>query len=344
MSRPMSRNGYSWVEGRVADGRDPSGLCSVSPTSAFDWRHYRCWELARGLATQFNAPVSNFSWADYETLELVALTGSLAALAGGANQFANDALIIPRAFFENPQALMQAFQEITFLGGYIEGFSGGLDIAAGSAGLGTEVVYNFSTFERMSFEYRWLHVSNADFSIGSLSAYIGHVEGFISHQPNSRPYQEFINQYSGLGEFQLIGLGGSFPTGIISPGLTAGILHFYTPPSLNSSNPIYGNTVYISAGVGFEILPVNFDLNWWGWATYFPIPNSGKQYAYQGRVNIDELVQDILSGDGSPHFQDGISNIVPWRIIAADAARRAAKQYEARASGMACTPHLISHV
>jgi len=26
MSRPMSRNGYSWVEGRVADGRDPSGM------------------------------------------------------------------------------------------------------------------------------------------------------------------------------------------------------------------------------------------------------------------------------------------------------------------------------
>ena len=25
MARPMSRNGYSWVEGRVADGRDPSG-------------------------------------------------------------------------------------------------------------------------------------------------------------------------------------------------------------------------------------------------------------------------------------------------------------------------------
>jgi len=27
MSRPMSRNGYSWVEGRVADGRDASGMC-----------------------------------------------------------------------------------------------------------------------------------------------------------------------------------------------------------------------------------------------------------------------------------------------------------------------------
>jgi len=26
MSRPMSRNGYSWVEGRVADGRDASGM------------------------------------------------------------------------------------------------------------------------------------------------------------------------------------------------------------------------------------------------------------------------------------------------------------------------------
>jgi len=30
MSRPMSRNGYSWVEGRVADGRDPLGLFNIS--------------------------------------------------------------------------------------------------------------------------------------------------------------------------------------------------------------------------------------------------------------------------------------------------------------------------
>ena len=31
MSRPMSRNGYSWVEGRVADGRDPSGMIGERP-------------------------------------------------------------------------------------------------------------------------------------------------------------------------------------------------------------------------------------------------------------------------------------------------------------------------
>ena len=34
MSRPMSRNGYSWVEGRVADGRDPSGMCVGTATTA----------------------------------------------------------------------------------------------------------------------------------------------------------------------------------------------------------------------------------------------------------------------------------------------------------------------
>ena len=27
-ARPMSLNGYAWVEGRVADGRDPSGMKS----------------------------------------------------------------------------------------------------------------------------------------------------------------------------------------------------------------------------------------------------------------------------------------------------------------------------
>jgi len=32
MSRPMSRNGYSWVEGRVADGRDSSGMIYETPT------------------------------------------------------------------------------------------------------------------------------------------------------------------------------------------------------------------------------------------------------------------------------------------------------------------------
>jgi len=31
MSRPMSRNGYSWVEGRVADGRDASGMIYETP-------------------------------------------------------------------------------------------------------------------------------------------------------------------------------------------------------------------------------------------------------------------------------------------------------------------------
>jgi len=30
MSRPMSRNGYSWVEGRVADDRDPSGMICLN--------------------------------------------------------------------------------------------------------------------------------------------------------------------------------------------------------------------------------------------------------------------------------------------------------------------------
>jgi len=38
MSRPMSRNGYSWVEGRVADGRDASGRCALNSASTTDQR------------------------------------------------------------------------------------------------------------------------------------------------------------------------------------------------------------------------------------------------------------------------------------------------------------------
>jgi len=330
------------VEGRVADGRDPSGMCSRTPRDIFDWRYYRCWELARGLAERFNAPITDFSWAEYEVLELVTLTGSFASLTGSANQFVNNALIIPRALFENPEALRQAFQELTFLGGYIEGFSGGLEAGATSAGRGREIVYNFSTFERYGFEYNWLHYGNADFSIASLSAYVGHVEGFVRRQPNSPVYSDFINQYSGLGEFQLAGLGISAP-GIVSPGGTLGILHFYTPPALSAVNNIYGNTVYVSGGLGFSITPINFDLNWTGWATYTPIRGEGKSYILGDKIDIEELVSDIVSGNGSPHLQGGISNIFPWRHIAADAARRAARLYEARASALACTPSLINY-
>jgi RHS repeat-associated protein len=38
-ARPMSLNGYSWVEGRVADGRDPSGRCSFNASSTYSQRN-----------------------------------------------------------------------------------------------------------------------------------------------------------------------------------------------------------------------------------------------------------------------------------------------------------------
>jgi RHS repeat-associated protein len=38
-ARPMSLNGYSWVEWRVADGRDPSGRCSFNASSTYSQRN-----------------------------------------------------------------------------------------------------------------------------------------------------------------------------------------------------------------------------------------------------------------------------------------------------------------
>ena len=48
MTRPMSRNGYSWVEGRVADGRDPSGMvCAISSYNALRERSTLLLDYAR---------------------------------------------------------------------------------------------------------------------------------------------------------------------------------------------------------------------------------------------------------------------------------------------------------
>jgi len=47
MSRPMSRNGYSWVEGRVADGRDASGMIYETPEQ---WN--TCFSIKRFLRKQ----------------------------------------------------------------------------------------------------------------------------------------------------------------------------------------------------------------------------------------------------------------------------------------------------
>jgi RHS repeat-associated protein len=114
---PMSLNGYGYVAGNPANWTDPSGACPATPADAFDWRYYRCWDLARGLAARFNAPVENFSWMTYEELEAATLRvnfwGSATDVTGGASTFMNRAV----GGLENVLQMLGGCSNVTQAGG-----------------------------------------------------------------------------------------------------------------------------------------------------------------------------------------------------------------------------------
>ena len=103
-SRPMSLNGYSWVEGNVPNMTDSSGNCPANPITIFD---HRCWDLARGLASRFNAPVENFSWMTYDQLE------SATFQVNFYGTLANASIIPSLALREDPRLVIQALQQLS---------------------------------------------------------------------------------------------------------------------------------------------------------------------------------------------------------------------------------------
>jgi hypothetical protein len=209
----------------------------------------------------------------------------------------------------------------TLIGGYLEGVSLGLTLAtANEQPYNLEVVYNFATFQRIVFEYGANAVSITSAASANATAYIGHVEGFVENKEKPDNYNTFIGQYGGGSKFASIGVGAK---GIVGGG--AGGAHFFTDGP--SENPIYGNNIYITVGVGVSV----GDLTPVGKAYYKPTDKKDYYIKNECKVDRDALRNDILSGKDSPHFSVGVPALTQlYRVSAAIAADIAAKNYNDR--------------
>ena len=115
VGRPMSLNGYSWVEGNVVNMVDPSGMCQ-QPTNWGDLVDINCYYSAKGLAERLarTTPYSYNHWFDILIKkpwhELKALEGveTAANVTGSANQFLDNASIIPTLMATHPELARQA--------------------------------------------------------------------------------------------------------------------------------------------------------------------------------------------------------------------------------------------
>ncbi len=213
--------------------------------------------------------------------------------------------------------------------GYIEGAVGGITYGTSNDQTGIEVVWNFSTFQRMVFAYGG---GGGYAALGSISGagYVGHVEGFkpipheefidANHPQDSVLFEQFRRQYTG--DFVFSSLSASTPIAKVG----GGIVHFHSP--LGMKDPVYGNSIFLSAGLSLEP-SIQAGL---GTLTYYEANGSGSTKSYlksDCKVDIEGLQLDILSGTFSPLY--GVGGSVLWsRGIAAANAVNKARMYNKR--------------
>ncbi len=163
--------------------------------------------------------------------------------------------------------------------GYLEGIEGWLAMMRG----GFELVYDFATMERMRFGF-WGFGLNDAVDIGSgVSFYGGHIEGLRSDTQLSK-------HYLGISVTAQVGISAD---AIVGGGLGIGGFMSLDDPSLR------GTTWYVGGSMSDDVLEL-VDLNG-EMLTYSPYETTRKSYVLQGsnRINYQELVKDILTGDGT---------------------------------------------
>jgi hypothetical protein len=215
----------------------------------------------------------------------------------------------------------------TVVGGYVEGVSFTSTSTIVSQISGVEVVYNFSTFQRIEYAYTGSGVQLPAFFAAAGAYYVGHVEGFLPNPVgrSANDYRQFEAQYSGTTFFNSAGIGAA--PGIanfFTASLVAGINRFSSPSGL------YGNQVYISAGLSF--ISPDFTIGLDGGAGRLnATPRPGRtSYIRNCQVDIGALLLDINIGTGSPA---GIATIGSGpRLAASAAAAVAALDYNSKHS------------
>ncbi|GEM_PF-898598 len=337
IKRPMSLNGYSWVEGNVINLTDPSGLCpelDLFPYSNPEYRNFKCMELQEILNSP-NTP----AWEDVFACYDCAIDSVIPSVEGyrqGLEQAVRDGLADSsraeyaiREFektFGIPEYALESSSIITSGtlqgNGYSEGWSSTLAFRYGNATGGREIVYNFATFERAEFKFGGIGANNPQgnpvqsrklddvkqgFSAG-INHYVGYIAGFKNPDvcKRGRQFEQFFSQYEG--ESWVGSAGGAYYVG-------GAVSHFQSPPSVPAENAIRGQAINLSAGKGV-FLGVN---SLWYGATH-AYRKSYMDYV-DGSIDIHALQADIRSGDGSP-----LGLWIPLYIQALGLAREQAAQ------------------
>jgi RHS repeat-associated protein len=183
-ARPMSLNGYAWVEGQVADGRDPSGSCpeNPGPLDVFGWR---CRFLAEGLAARTGSPVENFMWMDYGQLELLTALGTAADVGGELRQGLDNATMVTQLFLQNPSVTLQALNQA--LGGCAgAGVTLGSIIHRGESNLQIGLLLVGAALVAGTFLLAYGAIRDATGSAIDQAERV--VENYINNPPTNTPY------------------------------------------------------------------------------------------------------------------------------------------------------------
>jgi len=307
--RPMSMNGYSWVEGNVANKIDPTGrdceswhelmygttggcLPKNANCSPDVIRKRNCLALMNEINSG-NIPSYEHAIGCYTCdLNITLLdVNRVEDYRKALQNLVNDGQISQ----DDMNRYVQLFSTLNPIiipadiawgdDGYIEGAGGSADLLVGLI-RGQEIVYNFSTFQRSRFEY-----GGGGISIPSIAGniYYGIVEGFVEDYSNRFEGGAFLGQYNGFSSSRSTGVGYGFP------GIGGTYFHGWS----GEYPAIQGNTFYIGASLSPTILlGVSIDLG--QWVLHYWDTGYRKSYANNCKVNIAELRNDILSGNDSP--------------------------------------------
>ena len=338
-NRPMSLNGYSWVEGNVPNAIDPTGMqqCDslqdlFSPNAAGGHyaRQYACQQLQNKLSGTVYGPIS---WDEVFNCYDCAMTApirSVESYTQGLMQAMSDGMFgagqrridtaIEQYAISNPVVSPPPDTSEYGDDGYMEGISFAIGLIGGVQ-IGREIVYDFATFQRSTFAYTgtgWTFPTVGD------SAYSGRIEGFVEDNPDTFEGGAFFSQYSGV--FTVDSNGIALP-GVFGVGLT----HFWGQAS-GKYPAVTGNTYTISAG---KTLP--FDKGRWT-LTYWPQGDRKSYVKRDCRVDIQQLRDDISNAYGSPI--PGIASAIALqtaRTIAVRTAEAKARDFDNKHGGSSCS-------
>ncbi len=343
MARPMSLNAYSWVEGNVPNMVDPSGMeCESLEQKLMGTNGYWCEKLQNTLRSSlFEVPSFEEVLYCYSCAMDSSLGDSPEAYEQGLRQAESDGMansqriqfVIDEYRNNYVSPISLGSDTYSFFGADVKGYAEGWSISGNAVifggQIGIETTYNFATFQRMNFRYEGY---STPFNTGSkvkggggLYNYAAYISGFTPQRCKSGSsyadeYAHFYNQYRG--RFIIENFGGGFGAG-------GGYFEFGSP-----DESITGAGVNVSIGTGIDIGAS------WVWYRFL---SGRKSYInpITGKVNVEELSNDILNGDGSvidlTEYSIAGAVLRDFRAEAAFAAETLALAYNSSSAAQPCS-------